>query len=172
MDPCQVPGNDQAADIERMMALYGDSILRLCFLYLHDRALSEDAVQETFLRAFKSLCSFRGECSEETWLVRIAVNCCKSISRTAWFRHVDRSITLDILPEPSLSHDIKDDTVIVEVMRLPGKYREVILLYYYQGMRTKEIAETLSLPQPTVSSRLKRAKNRLAKRLERWYFDE
>jgi RNA polymerase sigma-70 factor (ECF subfamily) len=94
------------------------------------------------------------------------------MARTAWFRHVDRSTTLDSLPEPTSPHDVKDDTVIMEVMRLPGKYREVILLYYYQGMRAKEIAKILSLPQPTVSSRLKRAKNRLQKRLERWYFDE
>ena len=171
MDPCQVPGNDKAADIGRMMALYGDSLLRLCFLYLHARALSEDAVQETFLRAYRSLGGFRGECAEETWLTRIAVNCCKSVLKSAWFRRVDRSVTLDTLPEPLSPYDSKDDTVIVEVMRLPRKYREVILLYYYQGMRAREIAKALSLSPSAVSSRLKRAKDRLYKRLERWYFD-
>ena len=172
MDLSQVPDKIQTADIARMMAQYGDRLLRLCFLYLHDWTLAEDAVQETFLRAFRNWHNFRGDSSEETWLTRIAINYCKTLSRTSWFRHVDMNITLENVPEPITQFDIKDDTVIIEVMRLPAKYKEVILLYYYQGMIAKDIAQVLSIPQPTVNSRLKRAKDQLRKKLEGWYFDE
>ncbi len=172
MDSSQVPDKIQTADIARMMAQYGDRLLRLCFLYLHDWALSEDAVQETFLRAYKNWHTFRGDSSEETWLIRIAINCCKTLSRTTWFRYVDRNKTLDQLPEAIAPFDEKDDTVIIEVMRLSAKYREVILMYYYQGMIVREISQALGSPEATINSRLKRAKDQLRKKLEGWYFDE
>lgn len=62
--------------------------------------------------------------------------------------------------------------MINQVSQLPPKYREVILLYYYQRLNTREIAQALSLREGTVSSRLRRAKERLRKTLERWYFDD
>ena len=72
-----------AADrwLEQAILTHGDNLLRLCFLYLHDRQLAEDAVQETFLRAYRGYGRFRGDSNEKTWLTRIAVNLCKSALR-------------------------------------------------------------------------------------------
>ena len=53
---------------------YGDLINRTCCLILGDRALAEDAAQETFLRAWKSMDKFKGDASPRTWLTRIAIN--------------------------------------------------------------------------------------------------
>ena len=74
---------DRAAWLEGAMARWEKSLLRMCYAYLGDMALSEDAVQETFLKAYRALDSFRGEAAEKTWLMRIAINTCKDMRRSA-----------------------------------------------------------------------------------------
>lgn len=172
MELCQVPDKDREADISLLLERHGDALLRFCYLYLNDLQLAEDAVQETFLKAYRSLSAFRGGSSELTWLTSIALNCCRSLARKPWFRREDRSVELEKLPEGSAEFDPEDDTVIKEVMKLPQKYREVILLHYYQGFKLRQIADMTSLPEATLSSRLKRARAKLKDKLERWYFDE
>ena len=172
MELCKVPGKAQEADISLLVERHGDTLLRFCYLYLHDLQLAEDAVQETYLKAYRSFHTFRGESSEITWLVAIALNCCRSLTRKAWFQKEDRQTDLDLLPQASAPFDPVDDTVIKEVMKLSPKYREVILLHYYQGLKLREIAGIMSLPEATLSTRLKRARAKLKDKLERWYFDE
>ena len=72
--------------IERLIMEYGDAILRMCYLYLKDYHLAEDAAQETFIKAMKHYESFHQKSSEKTWLTRIAINCCKNMMRMNWFR--------------------------------------------------------------------------------------
>ena len=72
--------------MERLIIEYGDAVLRMCFLYLKDYHLAEDAAQETFIKAMKHYDSFNRKSSEKTWLTRIAINCCKNIMRMNWFR--------------------------------------------------------------------------------------
>lgn len=59
---------------QKMLEEEGDRLLRLCTLYLKDRNLAEDAVQESFLRAFQHMEEFRGQAAMTTWLTRIAIN--------------------------------------------------------------------------------------------------
>ena len=172
MELCQVPGKEREADISLLVECHGDTLLRFCFLYLNDLQLAEDAVQETYLKAHRAYHTFRGESSELTWLTAIALNCCRSLTRSAWFWHENRAVDLETLPQASVPFDPADDTVITEVMKLPRKYREVILLHYYQGLKLREIAGIMSLPEATLSTRLKRARATLKQTLERWYFDE
>lgn len=172
MDFALVPCKVQEEHITRIMAEHGCQLKRLCYLYLKDVALAEDAVQETFLKAFKGLGDFREDSSEKTWLTRIAVNTCRDYMRAAWFRRVDRRVVLEQLPEQADHPCVPDPTVMQEIMRLPAKYREVILLRYYQEMEISDMATALSIPPGTVKSRLSRAREKLAKTLERWYFDE
>ena len=72
--------------LERLMREYRDSVFRMCYLYLKDYYLAEDATQETFIKAMKSYDSFLHNSNEKTWLIRIAINSCKNIMRTKWFR--------------------------------------------------------------------------------------
>ena len=72
----------------RLMTAYGTDIKRLCLCLLNDSFLAEDAAQETFVKAWRNLPGFRQECSEKTWLCRIAVNTCRSMQRGFWFRSV------------------------------------------------------------------------------------
>lgn len=66
----------------------------------------------------------------------------------------------------------EDDSLLKEVMNLPDKYRQVVVLYYYQELTAEETAQALGVPAATVRTRLKRARESLKARLEGWYFDE
>ena len=155
------------AELGRMIAQYGDGLMRVCLLYLKDYASAEDAVQETFLRAYKSYSSFEGRSSEKTWLTTIAVNVCKNMLRSPWRKRNAGEEALETLrtEDPSLP----DPTVSRAVMRLPDEQRTAVILYYVQGMKIREIAKALT---QTISSRLSRARSKLRAELEGWYFDE
>lgn len=166
MEAAKDPDSLRDQTLEELIEQYQVPLLRLCYIRLQDRALAEDAVQETFLKAFRAFSRFRGECSLKTWLTRIAVNTCRDFQRSAWFRHTDRRITPEMLPVGSAQPDPEDFDLTVAVMNLPLKLRETVLLYYYQDMSTEEIAETLGIAQPTVSNRLRKAREKLRKTLE------
>ena len=162
-----VKGPDSKEErIERMVALYQLPLLRLCILYLHDEELAKDAVQETFIKAYRNLDGFRAEASEKTWLTRIAVNTCKNVYRSGWFRHVDRSVTPDMIAEKLSSANQEDNTLTEAIMRLPIKLREAALLCWLQGMTYEEAAAALGISRQAVGSRLNRARQKLRFALE------
>lgn len=157
--------------LARMMAEHGDSLLRMCCLYLKDRALAEDAVQETFLKAYRGMDAFRGEAQEKTWLTRIAINVCSDMLRKPWHKWVDHFKA----PEDAghtQEMELEDDTVSAAVMKLTKNYRAAILLRYYQGLSVKEIADMMGKPPSTISTWLARARETLYGTLKGWYFDE
>lgn len=148
------------------------SLLRMCYLNLHDSGLAEDAVQETFVKAYRALPTFRGDSDPKTWLMRIAINTCRDMQRGSWLKHISRTITLDQLAEPSESFSEDAVAVNMEIARLPVKLREAVLLYYYQNMKIEEVAEALGIGISSASERLKRAKEKLRIALKEVYFNE
>lgn len=156
----------------RMVEQHQAALLRTCYVMLNDYALAEDAVQETFLKAYQAMDSFRGDCSPKTWLMRIAVNTCRDLRRKAWFRCVDRRVTPEQLPQACIPFDETDDSVIQGMMKLPSKEKAVLLLYFYQDMTLEEIGRTLGLSKSAISNRLVRAKKKLRTVLERGEQDE
>lgn len=165
METVKGPCRSAEEEITNLIETYQLTLLRLCYAYLHDQALAEDAVQETFLKAYRKLNQFHGDASIKTWLSAIAINCCRDMSRGSWFRHIDRSISVDQLPVRSEETIPEYDSVTIEVMQLPIRLREVVLLYYFQDMNTNEIAETLRISQQAVSNRLQRARAKLREAL-------
>ena len=159
-------------DFDRLLEQYQVPVLRVCYLYLCDRSQAEDAVQETFLRVYRSLHTFRCGCNEKTWIMKIAMRVCYDINHSAWYRFINRRVTLEMLPEAAVPFEEKDDTLTRAVIRLPIRLREVILLYYYQGLNVNEIADALGISQPSVSGRLKRGRERLKAALEGRDLDE
>lgn len=160
-----------APDMDRIVRTYGNAVLRMCFLYLKDTHLAEDASQETFLKVYRSYAQFDGSAGEKTWIMRIAINVCKDYLRSAWNHRVNVVEALNDIPVMQ-EYPHEDDTLLREIMRLKPKYKEVILLFYYQDMKICEIARILDAPESTVSVRLKRARDQLKKRLEGWYDEE
>ena len=148
------------------------ALLRMCYLNLRDRGLAEDAVQETFVKAYRALPAFRGDSNLKTWLMRIAINTCRDMQRGAWLKHISRTVTLDQLAEPSESFSEDAVAVNMEIARLPVKLREAVLLYYYQNMKIEEVADVLGIGISSASERLKRAKEKLRTALKEVYFNE
>lgn len=158
MDEAQVPGMDAEQRLSEWIDTYSDAIWRVCFLYLSDRSLAEDALQETWLKVWKSL--KRGERlpeNDKAWLMRIAVNVCRDQMRMAWFRHVDRRKAAEDIPEKADPGVTADRTLTMIVMSMPIRYRQVVLLYHYQGLTLKETGEVLGLSLSAVNRRLKKA---------------
>lgn len=163
-----VKGPDSMEEtFERLVTLYQLPLLRLCYAYLHDRELAKDAVQETFMKVYRNLGSFDGRSSEKTWLNRIAINTCKDLRRSGWFRHMDRTVTPDMIPEKAYPVAEREESITVAVMELPVKLRETALLCWLQGMTSQEAADTLGISHQAVSSRLNRARRKLQSVLER-----
>ncbi len=167
-----VPNINPIPDMKSLVAEYGDSLLRICFLYLKDPHLAEDAVQDTFIKVHKSYSKFKGNSEEKTWIMRIAINVCKNYLRSSWWKRIDETAVLESIPSSNGDNTMQDEVLLVEIMKLSPKYKEVVLLFYYQDMKISEIAEVLSIPENTVSVRLKRAREKLKINLKGWYYDE
>ena len=171
-----VKGPDNAPDrnqrLEQLVDRYQEQVMRMCFLYLCDKTLAEDAMQETFLKVYRALDTFRGEASEKTWIMRIAIRTCYDMNHSGWFRVFNRQVTPDMVPETAVPFEESDDVLMNAVIRLPIRLREVILLYYYQHMNVNETAESLGISQSSVSGRLKRGRERLKAMMEGSEFDD
>ena len=171
-----VTGPDTALDrnriFERLVDQYQESVLRMCYYCLCDKTLAEDATQETFLKLYRTLDTFRGDCSEKTWIMKIAVRVCYDMNHSGWFRFMNRKVTPDMLPGKAASQNQDNAELVEAVMKLPFKMREVILLYYYQGMNVNEIADALNISHSSVSGRLKRGREKLKNMLEGRELDE
>ena len=155
-------------DLEQLMEEYGTELLRLCYLYFKDYQLAEDAVQETFIKVFTKFHTFKGDSSMKTWITRIAINVCKDFIRKRSYRELPRDFDLYTAadhdaPEPESAIIDTDENIALlnAVCALSDIYRETVLLYYYSGFNTREIAKILHIGETTVCVRLKRARDLL-----------
>lgn len=154
--------------LNRLMDQYGDMILRMCCLYLKDYQLAEDAAQETFIKAMKSYDTFQHQSSEKTWLIRIAINCCKNMMRNQWFR-ICRHNSWDCAERTGrdpLEVLLERDSVSAAIMKLNAGDRQVLVLYYYQEFSVREIAAVIGKTENAVMQRLNRARGKMKKILE------
>jgi RNA polymerase sigma factor (sigma-70 family) len=147
-------------DVAAAMEQYADMVRRICFLYLKHREDVEDVFQEVFLRYMQRREPFASDEHEKAWLLRVAINCCKDLVGSFWYR---RTIPLDedLMAEiPTESHEILD-----AIQRLPSSERTSIYLFYYEGYTAVEIAKMQNQKINTVYSHLNRARKRLRKQL-------
>ena len=143
--------------VNRMMLLYEKDMLKLCFVYLRNMDLAQEALQESFLKAYTNYGTYRGEASEKTWLTHIAANTCRDHLQSAWFRHRRLEVPADSLPLSSPPPDETRLDLMDAIMNLPVKNREVILLKYRQNLTSREIAKVLRITPAAVSKRLSQA---------------
>lgn len=162
---------EREATLNEWLETYGDLIARTCCLYLQDAALAEDAAQETFIRAWKHMAQFeaRGGASARTWLVRIAINTCRNLQRTSWFRRVDRRVVPEDIPAQA---ELPDHTLLMMVQSLPAGEKEAVLLRYYHGMNLDEMAQTLGIARSTAHHRLQKALRKLRVDMEGGLLDD
>lgn len=154
-----VPREVQEQRLAALLTEHQDAVLRMCFIYLADRELAEDALQDTFIKVWRRIDHFEGRngSSVKSWIMRIAINTCKDYKRTSWFRHTDMTRAVEDLPLAIPEVTDESHELFLDVTQLPTKYKQVILLYYYQGMTMAEVGDALRLSRSTVQNRLKKA---------------
>lgn len=158
---------DEIYHIETLIREYGNDVLRTAYMYVKDSHLAEDIFQDVFIKVNQKLDTFKGNSSIKTWIIRITINTCKDYLKSAWNRRV---VPISEYEENTLSST--EDFAAVEkaeeskmirdlIMDLPEKYKDVVLLVYYQEMTISEVASVLRIPEGTAKSRLSRAKDKL-----------
>jgi RNA polymerase sigma-70 factor, ECF subfamily len=160
--------------ITRLIEAYWVSVKKLAFTYVKDWVLAEDITQEVFIRCYKNLNLFRGDSSYKTWLYRVTVNRCKDELKSKWFKTLwifeevkDKVGKNVVSAEQSFLIKNEESYLSELVLSLPVKYREVLILFYYEELKLEEIQSLLNLNMSTIKTRLRRGKMALKKVYER-----
>ena len=140
---------------------WGDMVYRLALARTANVSDAEDVFQEVFLRYFRHEEKFHNDEYRKAWLIRCTVNRAKSLTASPWRRRV---VPLEIAEEVGVEDDYRE--VYSAVLSLPGKYRAVIHLHYFEGLSVAEMAAGLNLPEGTVKSRLSRGRTLLRELLK------
>ncbi len=168
--------NGETQMFSLLVERYKDSVFNLVYRFTDDYGEAEDISQEVFVTLYKKLNTYKGEAKLSTWIYRIATN--KSID---WHRKKKRKTIFSLFDDNNKIGNIKSDIpppqelyILTEeqrelqavVNRLDEKYRIVVVMYYYQQLSCKDIAEILHISTRTVETRLYRAKKLLKKHIK------
>ena len=156
-------------NLEQLYKKYRDNIFAIGLNYFGNPSDADDIVQETFYKLSKSRTDFDSEEHIRNWLIRVAVNECKRISLSFWWR---KRRPLEEYMETISFETREESELFSEVMKLKPKYRQAIHLFYYEGYSTTEIADILHVSQSAVTTRLARARHQLRENLQEVWHDE
>ena len=146
-------------------------VWRVCWHYTGNREAAEDCGQEAMIRIWRNLANYRGECALESWVYRIAANCCMD-----WLRKKkrDKSVSMEPLqeqgfdpadPSPGTEEQVvqRDERRRLReaIAQLPDDQREALILTQLEKIPYEEAAQALGVSEGTVKSRVNRAKARL-----------
>lgn len=185
-------------DLQQKIEAYTDMLFKLSYIRLRNRQDAEDVVQEVFYQYLKNISNFESQEHEKAWLLRVTLNACKKVWRSAWKRHQRESYPADLAeegyfhgcgdgfetgkavgggmlseeissPEESAVRREEKRMLLRAVLGLPEKYRDVIHLFYYEELSVKEIARITGRGESTVTSQLTRGRELLRKSLKEEY---
>jgi RNA polymerase sigma-70 factor (ECF subfamily) len=145
-----------SVDLQELIELYGDRLLRSAYLLCGDETEAQDLAQETLLQALKSVHRFRGTSAPYTWLHGILLNLCHRHLRKQKRFVFEEGIVLRESCEsrPTSDEDFCAARLAEAVRSLSPEHREVIVLRYYENLKIQEIAERIGVSAGTVKSRL------------------
>ena len=141
--------------LEETIEKYSNMVYRLAMARTGNSEEAQDVYQEVFLRLAKKMPEFQSEEHKKAWLIRVTINCSKTILNSSFIKHrteLDENLSFET-PE---RHDI-----YYAVLKLPIKYKTVVHLYYYENYSIKEISNILRTNENTIKSRLARARKQL-----------
>ena len=166
-------GDPQA--FERLVSPHEQLLWRVCWHYTHHPEDAADCLQETMLKAWRAIRTYRGDCALSTWLYRTAVTVCldflrrqkrlpvtesaDALSEEEGFTPVDGSPT----PDEAVLRAESADNLRAAIDALPADMRTAIILYALQGMPYEDIAEVTKASVGTVKSRISRARQKIAR---------
>ncbi len=150
---------------------YAGTLYRIACTYCRQHADAEDIVQTAFMKLYQTETEFQDEEHIKRWLIRVTVNEARNLCSSFWKKNVTSLESSGMIqpydfPRPEYS-DLYD-----AVLSLPGKYKIVVHLYYYEDYSVKEIAEILSLKETTIQTQLMRARKQLKIKLKEVWQDE
>jgi len=156
--------------MEAIFRRHVDSAIRLAYLVTRNWATAEDAVQEAFLQAFRSLHSFQDGRPFQPWFTRIVVNKAKRTKGRMQRGELPFDLELEnphrtFAPEEHLLEKEKLDALFAAINELDDNHRLPLLLKYVSGLTEAETAEVLGLPVSTIKSRLYTARQRLKRQI-------
>ena len=134
---------------------YRNTVFQIALGYVKNIHDADDIAQNVFMKLYNSNKNFDTAEKEKAWLIRVTINEAKDLLKSVWRK---RRADLD---ESMTAPENGDLSLYEYVKALKPKYRTVIFLFYYEGYSSKEIAEILKIPQSTVTTRLKRAREQL-----------
>lgn len=138
--------------VRRALDLYSQSMIKIAFAYLKNRADAEEVTQEVFLTYLQKRPVFENGEHEKAWLIRTTINKSKNMLKTGWFR------SRNPVPE-DLSYLPKEENEVLQaVLSLDKKYRIPIHLHYYEGYSIQEIAVIMQAKAATVGTWLARGR--------------
>ncbi len=154
-----------------LVRIHAQGVFNVIYRMCGDTLIAEDAAQETFIRAWQNLSSYRPQTSLRNWLYRIAFNAAMDMIRKEKRILPNNIEDLQLAderpgPESMLSNQEQTNLVQRAVLSLPDASRAVLVLREYEGMSYHEIANTLDIPVGTVMSRLNYARKLLKNELE------
>lgn len=141
------------------LAIYSrqvDTVYRVCYSFMKNRADAEDLTQETFLRLLSTGKEFENMGHERAWLIVTASNLCRDSLKKWWRRNEPLSEHTELAAQ-----EPPEDEILDVILQLPEDYKAAVYMYYYEGYTTVEIASHLGCPEATVRSRLMRARKKL-----------
>ena len=152
---------------EELYERYATDVLRVAYYYLGNRELAEDVTQDVFVKLIMNK-PFLEQGREKAWLLKVALNRCRDLWRSSWIKKVVLGHPgFECFPAPDEIGQITDRHSLAEaVSLLKPEFKEVVLLFYYQGFTVTEISDMLQIAEGTVSSRLSRAREKLQKELK------
>lgn len=144
-------------EFEEIVQQYAKMIFRIAYSYLKSADDADDIVQDVLIRLFVSEKSFESREHLRSWLIRVTINECKKVFRAPWQKRENLDAYIQ-----ELFYEQKDYLdLYAAVMKLDKKYRLPLMLFYYDGFSTKEIAGFLKISENTVSTHLRRGKEKL-----------
>ena len=156
---------------EQLITPLEQLIWRICWHYTGNRENAEDCGQETMVRIWRSLENYRGECALESWVYRIAANCCMDYLRK---KKRDKSVSMEPMQEQGFdpadpSPGTEEQVVAADeqkrlreaITMLPEDQREALIMTQLEKVPYEEAAKLLGVSEGTIKSRVNRAKARL-----------
>ena len=153
--------------ITEAVEAHADDVLRACAVYMREQADREDAFQETFLRFARSTATFKDAEHRKAWLIRVAVNVCKDMLKSAAYKteSLDQDQGHGVTPVGDDGQEAQRSLESEELLRmldkLEEKYRIVLHLKYYEGYSAAEISQVTGMPENTVYTNLARGRRKL-----------
>ena len=156
-------------ELDELIYTYSDYLYRIAYSYVKDEQSAEEVVQDVFFKFYKTSSRFENKAHIKTYLTRMIINRCYDYLRS--WKHKKNTI-FEVIHQKIKGVDLEtieqeEETFIWQsILLLPVKYRETIILYYYEELSIKEIAELLQTPESTIKSRLQRGRLQLKSSLQ------